>query len=52
MLYLSAVTITTVGYGDIVPITTAARVFVGFEAVLGVVLAGLFLAALTRPQRA
>lgn len=51
MLYLSAVTITTVGYGDIVPITTTARLFVGLEAVLGVVVAGLFLAALARRRR-
>ena len=38
---LSAGTITTLGYGDIVPLTTAARCLVGLEAVLGVVLVGL-----------
>jgi hypothetical protein len=43
MLYLSAVTITTLGYGDIVPITTAARLTVALEAVIGIVLAGLFI---------
>jgi hypothetical protein len=43
MLYLSAMTITTVGYGDIVPITTAARLSVASEAVLGIVVIGLFL---------
>lgn len=43
MLYLSAVTITTLGYGDIVPITDRARILVGFEAVFGILLAGFFL---------
>ena len=47
MLYLSAVTITTVGYGDIVPLTTISRVLVGIEAVLGIVLIRLFLNALS-----
>jgi hypothetical protein len=35
MLYLSAITITTVGYGDIVPLTDTARVLVGIQAVYG-----------------
>lgn len=47
MLYLSAITITTVGFGDILPITDRARFAVAFEAVLGIVLIGLFLSALT-----
>lgn len=42
-LYLSAVTITTLGFGDITPVSTTARLLVGFQAVLGVVLIGLFL---------
>lgn len=46
MLYLSAVTITTLGFGDITPISQAARALVGSEAVLGVVVIGLFLATL------
>jgi hypothetical protein len=41
MLYLSAVTITTLGYGDIVPITALTRFLVWFEAVLGIALIGL-----------
>ena len=41
-LYLSAMTITTVGYGDIVPVTDAARVWVAVEAIYGIVFAGLF----------
>ena len=48
MLYFSIVTITTLGYGDIVPLTDQARVLVGIEALLGVVLIGLFLNALTQ----
>lgn len=46
MLYLSAVTVTTVGYGDIVPLTDTARIGVACEAILGIVLVGLFLNAL------
>jgi hypothetical protein len=46
MLYLSAVTITTLGYGDIVPITDEARLVTALEAVWGIVLIGLFLNAL------
>jgi hypothetical protein len=48
LLYLSAMTITTVGYGDILPITTRARLVLGGEAVLGIVIIGLFLNALAR----
>jgi Ion channel. len=47
MFYLSAVTITTVGYGDIVPITSLARTLIALEAILGVVLVGLFLNSLS-----
>jgi len=45
MFYLSAATITTLGYGDVVPLTSRARVMVGFEAVLGIAVIGLFLNA-------
>lgn len=51
MLYLSAVTITTVGYGDIVPLTPWARALVATEAVYGVVVAGMFLASLALASR-
>jgi hypothetical protein len=40
MLYLSMVTITTLGFGDIVPITDTARILVGVESVLGIVIIG------------
>lgn len=42
MLYLSMVTITTLGYGDILPLTNRARILVGIEAVLGIVIIGWF----------
>lgn len=45
MLYFSVVTITTVGFGDVVPLTTRARGLVTLEAFLGPVLLGFFLAA-------
>jgi hypothetical protein len=48
MFYLSAVTVTTVGYGDIVPLTSLTRWLVALEAILGVVTVGLFLNALAR----
>ena len=46
MLYFSASTITTLGLGDITPLTTQARILVTVEAILGLVLIGLFLSAL------
>ena len=36
-------TITTVGFGDIVPLTTLARLIVASEAILGIIIIGLFL---------
>jgi len=46
MFYLSAVTITTLGYGDIVPLTTRARALITAEAILGIILIGFFLNSL------
>lgn len=46
MMYLSAVVITTLGLGDIIPLTSLSRLLVALEAVTGVVFAGLFLNAL------
>ena len=48
MCYLSAVTITTLGFGDITPVNSWARALVGTEAVFGVVLVGLFLNAVAQ----
>jgi Ion channel len=47
MFYFSAITITTTGFGDIVPITEGARLTVAFETILGVILIGLFLNSLS-----
>ncbi len=43
MFYFSSMTITTVGFGDIVPLTTLARLIVASEAILGIIIIGLFL---------
>ena len=42
-LYFSAVTVTTLGFGDITPLNEVAALLVGAESVLGVALIGLFL---------
>lgn len=42
-IYFSTVIVTTLGFGDIVPMTDRARLLVAFEAILGIVLMGLFL---------
>lgn len=47
MLYFSAITITTVGYGDIVPLTSWGRGLAALEATLGIVLLGLLVSRLT-----
>ena len=41
--YLSVATATTLGFGDIVPLTDRARLLVAVESILGIGLAGLFL---------
>lgn len=46
MMYFSAVTITTLGYGDIAPVTPCTRILTALEAVLGLVVIGLFLNSL------
>jgi hypothetical protein len=46
MFHLSATTITTTGYGDIVPLTSVARILTGSEALVGTVLLGLFIYSL------
>lgn len=46
MLYFSSIVITTVGFGDIVPLTPLARFLAAAEAICGVICAGLFLNAI------
>ena len=45
-MYFSAVTVTTLGFGDITPVSVKARVLTACESVLGVIVVGLFLNAL------
>jgi hypothetical protein len=47
MLYFSAITITTVGYGDIVPLTPRGRALAACEATLGIILLGLLVSRFT-----
>jgi hypothetical protein len=44
--YFSTVTLTTVGYGDIVPVTRLARLLAGFEAIVGQFYVAVVIAAL------
>lgn len=43
MLYLSSITISTLGFGDIIPITSQSRLLVGVESFVGIVFIGLFI---------
>jgi hypothetical protein len=43
MLYLSSATMTTVGYGDIVPVSSTTRLLISSQAILGLLLIGMFL---------
>lgn len=45
-LYFSSVTITTLGYGDILPNSTIVRILVMFETIFGVVIIGMFVSCL------
>ena len=54
LLYFSFTTLTTVGYGDIVPVSQVARVFANLEAIVGVMFPAIFIALLVgqyNPQR-
>jgi len=46
LLYFSLITLTTVGYGDIVPVTRAARVFTALEGVASVLYIAITVARL------
>lgn len=45
-MYFSAVTITTLGYGDILPNSTTVRILVMIETVFGVIIIGMFASCL------
>jgi Ion channel len=51
MLYFSASTVTTLGVGDIQPMTSTARFLATIEAFFGVIIIGLFLNALANRAR-
>lgn len=46
MIYFSFITLTTAGYGDILPVTSVARMFAIFEAVIGVLYLAILMARL------
>lgn len=48
MLYFSTATITTLGFGDISPMSNISRTLIAIEAVLGLILLGLFLNGINR----
>lgn len=51
MFYLSTVTITTLGYGDIVPIKDITRLFVALQSILGLFFMGLFLDSIVNARK-
>ena len=50
-LYFSIVTITTLGYGDIYPIEDTFRLWCAFQAIIGVIIIGLFLNSLFHERK-
>jgi hypothetical protein len=51
MVYFSAVTATTLGYGDIAPITNRARIIVAFQSVMALLLIGVLGVWITRRDK-
>lgn len=51
-IYFSVITITTLGYGDITPVTETARLLSSIQALSGIVLIGLFLNSVAHRQMA
>ena len=51
MLYLSVVTQTTLGFGDIVPLTDLTRILIALQSILGIVLAGGFISSVMRDKK-
>lgn len=49
-IYFSIVTLTTLGFGDIYPITLCGKILVISEALIGIILIGLFLNAISHKQ--
>lgn len=51
MLYLSVVTQTTLGFGDIVPLTDLTRILVALQSILGIIMAGGFISSVMRDKK-
>ncbi len=51
MFYLSTVTITTLGYGDIVPTKDSTRFLVALQSILGMLLMGLFVDSIVNAKK-
>jgi hypothetical protein len=51
LIYFSLVTITTLGYGDVAPVSRVARVVAGLEAAAGVMYVAVFIAMLIGRRR-
>ncbi len=47
-MYFSIVTFTTLGFGDVVPVTTLERIVVNFAAFLGYIMLGLFISLIQK----
>lgn len=50
-LYFSVTTITTLGFGDIVPVSLLGRLLVCFEVIIGTIILGLFLSDLSDSKK-
>lgn len=51
MFYFSVSAMTTTGFGDILPLTTSARLLASGQAIVGIIVAGFFLNAVASPLR-
>lgn len=49
-LYFSAITITTLGFGDIIPNDTLVRVLIMVQTLSGLIVIGLFISELIKPS--
>ncbi|SJZ95850.1 Ion channel [Cetobacterium ceti] len=49
-MYFSSITMTTLGYGDILPVTSLARGLASIQTILGIVIIGFFLNSVASKQ--
>lgn len=50
-IYFSVVTITTLGYGDIIPNSSLVKLFIMTESIFGVVIMGMLVACIFRDEK-